>query len=107
VENEAEDDDDDATIDSTDDIPSRNRLKMNSEVRVDARRQETRKKRGKQQQSPCQEEIEFDDTIQTAPDPEDHVWEQLMTPSKSHPKTPDQISGMRAFLTELPLEGDN
>ncbi len=107
MEDEAEDDEDDATIDSTDDIPSRNRLKMNSEMQVEARRHETRKKRVKQQQSPSQKKIEFDDTIQTAPDPEDRAWEVIITPSKSRPKRPDPIDGMRAFLTELPPEGDN
>ena len=108
MEYEAEDDDDDATVDSTDDVPSRNRLKMKSEIHVDARKQETRKKRVKQQQSPSQKEIEFDDTIQTASDPaEDLAWEELITPSKSRPKRPDPMNGMRVFLTELPPEGGN
>lgn len=108
VEYDAEDDDEDATVDSTDDVPSRNRLKMKSEIHVDTRKQETRKKRVKQQQSPSQKEIEFDDTIQTASDPaEDLAWEELTTPSKSRPKRPDPMDGMRVFLTELPPEGDN
>ena len=100
VEYEAEDDDEDATVDSSDDVPSRNRLKMKSEIHVDARKQETRKKHVKQ--------IEFDDTIQTASDPaEDLAWEELITPSKSRPKRPDPMNGMRVFLTELPPEGGN
>ncbi len=49
VEDEAKDDDEDAAIDWTYDIPSRNRLKINSKMHVNARRQETRKKRVKQQ----------------------------------------------------------
>jgi hypothetical protein len=107
VEDEVEDVDEDATIDSTDDVPSRNRLKMKSEIHVDARRQETRKKRVTQQQSPSRKEIESDDTIQTAPDPENLAWEELKTQSMSRPKRPDPKDGMRTFLTELPPEGDN
>ncbi|KAL3809655.1 hypothetical protein ACHAXA_000338 [Cyclostephanos tholiformis] len=100
---EGEDADEDATIDSTDDIPSRNRLKMNSKMRVNAPRQETGKKRVKQQSS-LPKEIELDDTILMA---SEQVSEELITPSKSRPKKTDPMDGVRAFLTELPPEGEN
>lgn len=100
-EDEAEDADDDATVDSTDDIPSRNRLKMSSKMRVNARKQETGKKRVKQLSS-LPKEIELDDTIQMTP--EEHVSEeQIMTTSKSPGrKKTDPMDGVRAFLTEMP-----
>lgn len=79
---------------------------MSSEMRVDARRHETRKERIKQELPPSQEEIEFDDTIQTAPDPEDHVCGNFISPAKPLPKQKDPMDGVRrAFLTELPPEG--
>ena len=105
-EAEDEDEDEDATIDSTDDdVPSRNRLKMSIEMRVDARRHEKRKESIKQELSPSQEEIDFDDTIQTAPDPKDHACEKLISPAKSLPKQKGSMDGVRTFLTELPPEG--
>eukprot|EP00579_Thalassiosira_antarctica_P011185 CAMPEP_0201919904 /NCGR_PEP_ID=MMETSP0903-20130614/8658_1 /ASSEMBLY_ACC=CAM_ASM_000552 /TAXON_ID=420261 /ORGANISM="Thalassiosira antarctica, Strain CCMP982" /LENGTH=570 /DNA_ID=CAMNT_0048456527 /DNA_START=257 /DNA_END=1969 /DNA_ORIENTATION=+ len=105
-------DDDDATVDSSDGIPSRNKLKISSEMHVEAQRLEElkkRKKRIKPKPSPTQKGTDYEDTTQTATEPQPTPPSKLLnltSPSRSRPRAhnskEDPMDRVQAFLTELP-----
>ena len=96
--------DDDATVDSIDDIPSRTKLKMTSEMHVETQRQEEfkkRKKRIKPKASPD------DDVIQTATEQQATTkLLNLTSPPRSRPKAhnskEDPMDRVQHCLTEMP-----
>lgn len=103
--------DDDATVDSSDDIPSREKLKIKSEMHVEARLEELkkRKKRCNERSLPTQKEIDYDDAIQTPTEPPPTAHKQLLcgSPSRSRPRAhnsskDDPMEQVQMFLTELP-----
>lgn len=107
--------DDDATIDSCDDIPSRQRLKMTSDMLAEAQRtEENRRKRSaaKPRPAPAQKEASYDasDAVPSSQEP----TKCNATPkakNTSHPPRPrprvhnskeDPMVAVQAFLTEMP-----
>ena len=85
-------DDNDAIVDSSDDIPSRNKQKISSEMHVEAQRLEElkkRKKRIKPKPSPTQKGTDYEDTTQTATESQHTAPSKLLnltSPSRSHPR---------------------
>ena len=98
---------DDTAVDSSDDIPSRSKLKIASERRIEAQRleeMEKRKKSTKPKPSQTQGE-DYSRPIET--DATEPKILNLTSPSKSRPRAhnskEDPMDRVQAFLTELPL----
>lgn len=116
--------DDVSSIESSDDVPSRNKLKMISEIKVDIQnnKHDTKKKKTvvKKPLSPSQTENKQGDIQESRPTTSDHrasakttdsqnpatpkVEESLMSPKMKTKPKPNPLDGVRAFLTELPPE---
>ncbi|KAL7536540.1 hypothetical protein ACHAWF_005490 [Thalassiosira exigua] len=100
--------DDNASVDSSDDIPSRNRVKMSSEMHVEAQRLEELKKRKiKPKVSSAASPVQKEADAATEPRPTTpNRATSLATPSRSrsraHNSREDPMDRVQAFLTEMP-----
>merc|ERR1719253_497967 len=102
--------DDDTAADSSDDIPSRTGLKMSSELRVEARRQEELKKTKKTESAKPPPSSARDEEPGTAAEPSLPATPSkllhLTSPPRSRPKAhnskEDPMERVQAFLTKLP-----
>mmetsp|Transcript_18653 Transcript_18653/g.40578 ORF Transcript_18653/g.40578 Transcript_18653/m.40578 type:complete len:621 (-) Transcript_18653:193-2055(-) len=102
--------DDDASVGSSDDIPSRNKLKTSSEQHVEAQKLEDLKKRKRRiEPKPSPTHNDYDDAMQTDTEPQSatpNKLSNLTSPSRSRPRAhnskEDPMVRVQAFLTELP-----
>ena len=102
--------DDDSTVDSIDDVPSRSNLKTTSQKHAEAQLLEelkSRKKRIKKKRPSTQKDADHDDIIQIDSEPRAATpnLKNLTSPSKRNSATKtreDPIDRVQAFLTEIP-----